>query len=821
MQRRGDSEARDGLRGLATARICAAKLALLLAVLMVGVLSLSGCRPSDALKEIVMDPWSSVEDLNRTTRVNSPYGEEETDELPALDVRPDAREQVEEQNVVVYGTDANFALATPHTVFDIDPLFKGKGVEASDAVKLVASDAPDAIDHEVDSAKIDTEKKSDSKKSSDESKKKSDSKKSSDKPKKKTAKKSKAEAPESEIAGQGGEQAPSSDGGGKSKQQQQEQAGGSAQTTGDDGDESQSADEGDADSDFDEGGEGDDGSEGDGEGSVEEGSREAEPEGYSGLKKTYIPGESLDDPPTANSIVAIGQAAVMVQAIGGRGALSGMDRCTYEGLTSKGADASYASAFKDVFADELADGFSESAIVFDGDGADAKEDIPSIDAVVEAAGENGVIVVPQDKVDASAWLTKKQAKAVDEAGITIIPVSFSTAQGIEDAATVVGKILKSSKVLDEGWNSVDMAKQYRKTFDGIVKACAKASNDGKLGTSNGDDPLADGSNSTIIGGNSAYQKWGADGGSFSTTGIYAVIATDFDMGASYTNISEYDTGIDISDGVLFLHPGHRDSPLSFFAQVAGVFNTAAHQGDHWLETYEVGQDGVFPLWQYWFADSFDKSCFEQVGLFKRIIEDPTKGSEYNKNAWISGLSSAYVADVHNVMSTRLCGIGSVRFPYLIVSASSDGSYSGEDVRSHVVASSAKPFGAYHVWTDKDVEENSPSLGDEVTIGRGVSDKEALQENFADVVRVNPEGLLSRWTEGSAESVLEAAWLAQVFSEQPKVGDYVPADSRDMEKFSVDIGGSECTSFRQAVEQFYRTFYRYDTSSSYSAIVPDE
>ena len=72
-----------------------------------------------------------------------------------------------------------------------------------------------------------------------------------------------------------------------------------------------------------------------------------------------------------------------------------------------------------------------------------------------------------------------------------------------------------------------------------------------------------------------------------------------------------------------------------------------------------------------------------------------------------------------------------------------------------------------------------------------------------------------------ESALEAVWLAELYSKELPGCDYVPLT--DMDGFSVNIGGSNCTTTQQTVEAFYRYFYRLsdaDANQCYQAVVTD-
>lgn len=172
--------------------------------------------------------------------------------------------------------------------------------------------------------------------------------------------------------------------------------------------------------------------------------------GYNGKMNIYDPNNALSDPPKADSIAAIGQAAVLVQAIGGKNSLVAMDKSTYSTKQSKGA-----ASFSQVFSDKLADGFSSKALLWSGDGT-TPTSLTSAEKLVSACGKNGVIVYDQDQVDPdSGWFDKKQKRVLHDANITFVPVSFASTSAIKDAATVVGKVLSKQSRASEYCEALD------------------------------------------------------------------------------------------------------------------------------------------------------------------------------------------------------------------------------------------------------------------------------------------------------------------------------------------------------------------------------
>ena len=741
------------------------------------LLVLAGCRPTDALREIVYDPNTTQIDARNPVAVNSPFAEEEVEWLPALELDTTAtRAATSEQNVAVYGSEPTSELLARHSAFGIKPKFEG--VESSDAVSLYESDSEEAIDHEIDKPKGKSEQ---SAKASEE-----EPDEDEDTQRRKSGKKRKKKSSGKQTGTKSGSAA--SEGG---------DTGAVASV------EVEAAEEADGDTGYsgsDEGGtaledEEDDTAEGNAEDAPQE-TQETETAdsddasgGTGGVDKVWGSGSLDEDLPQANAVAAIGRAAVLVQALGGRGAICAMDEDTYNGANST-------SAFKDVFGDELADDFESDALLFGGDGTDAAQ-IKDIDKLVDACGTNGVIVVVQEDINPASYFTEKQAAKINKAGIVMLTLSFASTKGIEQAATVVGKVLKGS---DCEQDAKANAAQYRSVVDALLAACKDATEENK--------------------------------------NVAGVIATDFDIPAGYENkIASYD--IDVSDGVLFTHMGDWDTPLCSYMEAAGVTATMNREVKKSSRVGWTGnKDSVTPLWQYLSGASSNRDSFTGYGNdspFARILGGVQPQSATTTDTTYDPSRNNMRTWAHNGSSSEVggYGVGSSRFPYLVVSATR--TYSGTQVREHVLSSAKTERGVYHIYLDGRLNMGKLLLGElghdreadlSATIGLDAAKQESLFDNggkididaFGECVRINPCGLLGPWTEGNVESVLEAVWLTQIYSED--AGNYTAPYS--MEDFSVDIGDASCRNVRDAVEAFYSTVYRCPASDyAYSRVVEDE
>lgn len=173
--------------------------------------------------------------------------------------------------------------------------------------------------------------------------------------------------------------------------------------------------------------------------------------GYGGEVQIFDPNNALEDPPKADHVAAIGQAAVLVQGIGGAGALCAMDASTYGTSRSDGLPS-----FKTVFSGKL----SGTKRLWSGTGT-TPASLSDVDALVKACGTGGVVIYDQTQVNPNkGWFSKKQRAALNKADITFVPISLDSLESIRDAATAVGKVLSRT---DEASAYYDAVKQVYDT----------------------------------------------------------------------------------------------------------------------------------------------------------------------------------------------------------------------------------------------------------------------------------------------------------------------------------------------------------------------
>lgn len=716
-------------------------------VLLLVLCMCTACKPTDFFTEVIITPFSDTVDENNTDKpvVNSPDAEQETKEKSALDISKDAPKTEQEENISVYSSDPNTETKTRHSVFDSESRYED--IEASDPVKLVPSNSKDSVDGSV-SAKDKSSKGDNAQDNKQQEEQDSSAAKNEGK---------------NEKAGDDGSSGKGNSGKGKKGNKGKNNKG--------------------------------DKSKGKDKNSDKKGDEENESSGKMADEITYDPDEPMKNKlQQAQKIGALGQAAVMAQALGGKGTVVAMDEYTYSGKDSDGKRGKNATAqsFKDVFSAHLDASFKSDAVLWKADGSSSDDIKANFKKMVKAVGKNGVIVYEGSTSDTADMFNKSQLKTLKSNNIQLVPVEFSTYKSIRDAATCLGKILQGSEETE--YDVKEAAKDYNKTLDNIVKAVAKThgGNLAQFSTSvdkvySDYDPIN----------NTEYQ------------GVYSVVATDFTSGVKYKN-SKFK--LKTEQGLLFTHISYEASPLSYWLQAAGVVDMAAGT----KKNSDESSSNLQVVWQTNGA-TFNLSNFSSTAYnaFNLISKYRGKNSTHDTSGYC-------LLQIPGNGSTS--GLGSSSMPYLVVSATQ--SEKASAVKKAVVKSMQTPKSTYYAykWNSKKMNTSEDGIQGYVGYEEGYEgsvfhDRYGDQSSaYESSVRENPVGLLGSWTSGSMESVLESVWIANVYSQKPvESSTYNPVTN--MGKFSVNIGGTTCTSLKQAVTEFYKTFYHYDDASNvYASVV---
>lgn len=729
---------------------------------------LCGCRYTDFFTETVYT-WDADKraETGDVQIVNSPDAETEDKTLTALDWSDDALKTSAVETLVTYSDDPNTDLSARHSVFNIDNRFKG--IEASDPVKLIYGES-DALDHEVEMDEEDEVTKDVTSKTPDDPEENKKDSKSSSKKSKESKKSEKASSPSGEQTKDGGE--------GDEGKSEEDAKGDSNENSGD----SDAGDEGESD---------------EGEGKQDDPSG-----GYDGQSVKYDPNTKRAKLNKADHVVACGQAAVMVQALAGKDGLVGMDAFTYNGSgTCDDVHTAYASTFEDVFSDELPEDGMQLLWQNDGTSVDDLID-PSGEALVKACGKGGVIFFDDYEASYEQRFGDIE-KVLWENDIQCVPINLGTVQGMMDAATAIGDVLKGSDECAQ--DAKAMADDYCDTIDSIVKAVADT-HGGKL--ANGEEW---GDHNNPGGVFTAYTNCPVT--EFETDAHpWGTIAVDFEKGVHYLKNGEDITDkFDMTGGVLFsycyeYYNEKRDNCCNaFWMQTAGIMDS----GGLGTDNYKQPDNYSILYGENAYAEYMDENLSSVKGAFKNLGGNQLK---YRRFGWspLASRGSEY-------QTREVWMLGSSAFPYLIVAGTSKydtGSIKTATVKS--MESANTPLSYSTTWVG--LRGRLDDLNEGLTQHNAFTDDGVSAEES---VRENPNGLLGMWTsfDGSMESVLEPIWLAQVYSKAPAHSKYEP--KTDMSGFSTKIGDTSCDSFRAAVEAFYETFYRYDVSGAYSDVVPDE
>lgn len=646
----------------------------------------TGCRDSDALKEIIYDQEADIIDYDTEDKywINDPTADEESDAVSSEEVVSDNLETELTQNLVVYSSKPNSDYSAKKSVWSEEPDFEG--IEASETVTFyltreedVKATLPSVVDEDDDD-------------DSDES--------------------------EIQVAGSSGK---NSDTG----------SGGTGEST-EEGEESSEA--------------GETPKAESGEGGGLGGDLE-----IAAVDLT----DDLAEIPTVDCIAAYGQFAVIVQMIGGEGALAAADK---EMLANEG--------FQQVFADE---GASDIATGWSGDGTDATE--MNVDAIIDS-GAGAILVTSSSYFDE---LSDDDKQKLNDAGIECCVVSaLSDSSGIIRTVTVVGKLLRESTEIAEAGNTVQNAKDYKTFHNDVVKAACEAANGSKY-------KLAAHKDSSKYG---IYERNNEGEYSFDTSAKWTVL------------IDEWDTSVTLKSGELSMNGigiatvGYATTPASFYIQAGGFINSAAAK---------VGTTvtGTFPVWQFDSDLKCYKNYFEYAegGAFDESLASKSTGSKLGiySDTWASVLlcinKTSSSSSIGGSASIALppSGFGTEDFPVVIAGT--------QEVKEKLIANSEKSDGAYHAYeyTMEYMGFYGP-VSNQYAWGCIGASSDGSDNVYADGVIdegdviVNPCGLIGSWTdEGSVESFLESVWVNDTVND------------------TTDVGWSTY------VDDFYYTFYRYDIS----------
>ena len=668
-------------------------LLLICIICCVGMLCVAtGCRNSDALKEIIYDQNADIIDYDNEDKfyINDPDADETSKEVSSDEAAAVNKVTEKIQNIVVYSSSPNSEeYQAKQSIWSEDPDFTG--LEASDTVSFFVSE-----DEDVKSTvpKEDEEEEDDDEEQEE----------------------TETEAPVASTTGTMG--TTGSGGTGKSEEK--------GNMTSDTAAEEEALP-----------------GEGAGEG--------ADSTEYDDVAQIVDTTNDFVDPPEVDHIAAFGQLAVIVQMIGGEGALVAADN---ELLTDSG--------FQKVFSDE---GASDITVAWSDDGTAEGLDV---DALIES-GADTVLVTSSDYSDD---LSSEQRTQLNEAGVTFTVVAdLTNSTLIKSAVKTVGKMLKSSTEIANAGQTTELASEYVEFHDEIISQCIDA-NDG-LGSYN----------------SNIYELRNTKSYSYNNSAKFTLLIDAWDSSVRWADGSLTMNGIGISN------TGYASSPVSFYIQAGGLVNTAAAKagkknvGTHAVWQFAQGYRCYKTNFTYDEGGEFDESLTSTSSSDRLSIASTSWG-----DVFLAAPSDGEVTIQGSSSGIAPSSFGSEEFPKVIAAT--------QEIKEKLIANSEEEDGAYRAyefWQPHSIGgQYGPTFYDKAwacigcpgtTAGNAFADNDYVIPD--DAVVVNPHGLFSSWTEGgSVEAVLEAVW----------VNDEVNDDT-------------ESIGWKDELKEFYSTFYRYDLTSS--------
>lgn len=658
-------------------------LCVLLAFAAAALLGMSGCRASDALKEIVYLQTADIIDYDNPQKfyISDSTSDEKSDQVSAAETSDDEQNMSDDvQNLVVYSSDPNTdSLTAKKSLFSDSPDFSG--IEASEKVYFYKSDDKNAIDHTVTKQEEPDEQR--------------------------TQEDDQTDSTRPGISGNAVNQ----------EDDQGASGDGDVETPKEESDSTES------------------------EGDVEES------DGVAGKKArkvdpTRVKYDSADptqEPPQVEKVAAYGPFAAIVELVAGEGALVATDAVTLS------------SDFSKVFSTKgIAKGWSN--------GGTAKK--MNVDKIVKS-GAQTILVTDSAYLESLSNADFGKLEKAD-IGVTVLrPMTCS--KYIKANVTTVGKMLDGSSAGKHAKDAKDRAKQYSDWHDDLIKRCIDA-NGGKYA------------------GKTVYQSNGKcdvdASGTDDDASVYTLLVDAYDSNAKYGGSALGSKGWTPAKGLAYAPAGYASSPVSYYIQCGGLVNNAA-------ATTTKGASGEVPLWQFNY-NMFSFSSKNWSGVSVSLMSDKSIGN-MSRPLLDSGRNSSNRTGLGS-------GLGTESFPKLIVTSSS--------VKKGIIANSKKSNGMYtpYGWVpaegNRTIEKFGVNLGNTVldsTIGVDGTESGSESDNLLgssipdSAIAVNPHGLFSDWTEGTVESVLEAAWVVD------------------------EVNGNDngSVSWTQEAKDFYSTFYGYN------------
>ncbi len=708
----------------------------------------TGCRDTDALKEIIIDQNADLIDYDNPLKyyINDSTAEEESDRVSALEVSDEDPESDIIQNLIIYSSDPNTeGYTAKHSLFSAFPDFTG--IEASDTVFFYYSDALDAFDHPLTSSPEEEEMEEPN---------------DPEEEQQEITQSSVTASPTNSTAGGGA----STGAAGTSTSSPNASATGGATGTSDSTPDSDGSggDTGTNNADDSEGGFGGgeggedpmpepgDGGGGDGgDNDVESPlgdddgltSGEGVGEDKPNIPIAYSSSNPDADPPKVDSIAAFGDYALIVQMIGGSGALAATDTVTLSALQSNGVQTTAVSGWS-------------------GNSGDPSE-LNNVYNIVDSGAKT---ILVEDAKTYTKYLNSDRYNILVDNGIEFVELrTMYTSTNIKANVNTVGQMLDGSSVAAYGADAVDRASYYEDFHNRLVNVNSGLANDQGYGrTANKVLQTSDGYSND------------ADGLSFSdNTATYTVLVNDWESDAQL-----HITSLTLDPGLGFASVGYAYSPFSYYMQAGGTINLAA-------ASVSVAAQGLTPVLQFAGSEGYTLDSISYLNL---------------QNIYLSGgvFSVSPLLDSRmdfSEMSQIGKGLGSDVYPKLLVANGT--------IKDAIVSNSYSSNSVYHpygynrggMWGEiPGISYNNgqsflPTSIGAISLG-GQDDWEGRPNDgypegyiYPDSILVNPCGYFCDWTSGTVESFLESGWIASCINGVYDYGQW-QTDVRDFYNFAWGI-----------------------------------
>jgi hypothetical protein len=642
-----------------------------------GALALSlcvmpGCRDTDALKEILYDQEASTVDYDNAAKyyINDSTAQEESMAVSSVEVSEEEPTSNTVQNLIVYSSDPNSPYyQAKQSLFSAFPDFSG--IEASSSVCFVKSDSADAVEHAVTAAEAEDDPAEDDNQDAD----------------------TQEGIQISETGQTGNVFGLSSTGGAEAGTTIEDENGG-----GTGGSESTPGDY-DPTSGFSP-------NENNGGGNV------------SVAFNAFDPNKSATDYPVS-SFAAVGQYAVMVQMLGGAGALVATDYETLKGFHTAGIAGAGNIAQGEV--DSIALGWRDS-------GSAAYLDADAIIAAFQQHDPAGLArgtcyIIAETSASTYFGGYTEALEKLTAAGIQWMNLRpMDNTEDILANVSDLGTMLSASDVSQYGAESASRANYYAQLHTSTVSA-------------------ANGGLASVVTDTSKVLETGSEHIASGGNTVYSLLIDTWDASAKYTSHP-------FAAGLAFASLGCSSTPVSYYLQAGGVINNAAAVASSSATgSMAVTQFSLTTLSPKDSSLTITAPLAISTSNVERALLD--SGQQVNATGTGAGLGTAYMPKVivkSSAIRDALCASSllsnSVYHPYSWVTS------------GFVSAAGADLGGSTPYWSSIGANDGQMSASaTENPLGSGLTSAHVV---------VCPSGIFSDWTEGTVESFLLSTWSSAIF-----------------------------------------------------------